>query len=110
MRLCFFLRDNINLLLVERWLIGAILLGVAVWYSGWLWTQQTSFLAFVDDRPDPVVLNLSDPDHVGDSLDAPSTPTKVVKILIARNLTESKHTVVLRKGDDQREVIVASFM
>ena len=66
------------------------------------------FFAHVDDRV-PITLDLTD--RTAQAADnGTAVPSRAVTILIAQNLTEAAHQVVLSKGDGQREVIVGSFM
>lgn len=83
--------------------------GVALYYQGWLWSQPTTFFAQMDDRF-PMTLDLTDRGPGQGPENATAVPTTAVTVLIAANLTEAAHHVVLSKGDGQRGVIVGSFM
>lgn len=84
-------------------------IGVAIYYQGWLWSQPTTFFAQVDDRL-PITLDLTDRTDGQPANNTTAVPRAAVTILIAQNLTEAAHQVVLSKEDGQREVIVGSFM
>ena len=83
-------------------------LGTAIWYRGWLWSRPTIFIAQVDEKV--VTLDLTNWASLGPE-DIAAVPSTEVTILMAANLTDTVHRVVLRKeGEGQREVIVGSFM
>ncbi|KAJ3549824.1 hypothetical protein NMY22_g732 [Coprinellus aureogranulatus] len=83
--------------------------GVAIYYQGWLWSQPTTFYARVDDMV-PITLDLTDRGPGQGPVNATAVPTTAVTVIIATNLTETTHHLVLSKGDGQRDVIVGSFI
>ncbi|KAF5334404.1 hypothetical protein D9611_013541 [Ephemerocybe angulata] len=83
--------------------------GVALYYQGWSWTQPTYFTAQLDDQPE-VTLDITDRKGALPDANATSVPTTPLILLIASNLTESPHRLVLTKTSDQPQVIVGSFI
>ncbi|TFK24697.1 hypothetical protein FA15DRAFT_669274, partial [Coprinopsis marcescibilis] len=83
--------------------------GVAIYYQGWLWSQQIRLVANIDGRPTRRTLNLQDLS----ADNASSDPTEPVTLLIAEGLPDVAHTLVMTHVDNpdwNRGLIIGSFI